>query len=564
MQLSDGEELGDVRDEALELSLGSLLDQLGSTTVEVLAGRFDGSRPVSSVTIYDPFDDSPLRPGAVLLGVGVLAERALEEFIAHAVDVSACAIVIRELPNASQDLVRPAVEAGIVALGLMPGIVWDQVATGMANATELARSGGAHQGLPDDDSFDYPAAEWLRAKANALAELLGAPLTIEDTSSRVLAFSGRQDQGDERRTETILRGRVSADLVEEMKRAGHFARIYGSDHPVYLDLSSLPRNQIPRVVMRIASGSMVVGSIWVAIAGPLSDEDNLVLQRAAADIATVMDLVTKQSGRARAGRRQLMARLLSGGADADLASARQGLTGERLRLAVLDVRATAENVLGQSQSVPAIADSLHLHINTADQRNTATLLGSRVYAILVETAHNTAEQVLRSFLARPASKGAEHRVVLAPPVLRASELLEAQRDVLRTLQVMSPRASAGPQLWNVEDCYVDVAIHEVSERMLSKRVLGSTALDLLARYDEQHRSELLATLSTYLKQFGQIAAAASELHIHHNTLRYRLKKIEEISGIDLDDPEARFRTMVLFRILGATGTEKQNNIRMTE
>jgi DNA-binding PucR family transcriptional regulator len=50
-------------------------------------------------------------------------------------------------------------------------------------------------GLPSGDLF---------AVANAVAALIDAPVTIEDRSSRVLAFSGRQDEADRSRVETIL------------------------------------------------------------------------------------------------------------------------------------------------------------------------------------------------------------------------------------------------------------------------------------------------------------------------------------------------------------------------
>ncbi|MFD1050894.1 helix-turn-helix domain-containing protein, partial [Kibdelosporangium lantanae] len=56
-----------------------------------------------------------------------------------------------------------------------------------------------------------------------------------------------------------------------------------------------------------------------------------------------------------------------------------------------------------------------------------------------------------------------------------------------------------------------------------------------------------------LDAFGDVIAAASALHVHPNTFRYRLRRLTEISGLDLTDPDARFAAMLQLRVvLGIT------------
>jgi hypothetical protein len=62
----------------------------------------------------------------------------------------------------------------------------------------------------------------------------------------------------------------------------------------------------------------------------------------------------------------------------------------------------------------------------------------------------------------------------------------------------------------------------------------------LIEYDREHRSELLKTLIAYLNEFGALEATATKLYVHRNTLRYRLIRIAELTGWDLNDPEQRF------------------------
>jgi DNA-binding PucR family transcriptional regulator len=73
-------------------------------------------------------------------------------------------------------------------------------------------------------------------------------------------------------------------------------------------------------------------------------------------------------------------------------------------------------------------------------------------------------------------------------------------------------------------------------------------LDLLARHDADHHTDHLATLGAYLDSFGDVSSAAARLDVHSNTLRYRLKRIDEIIGLDLADPVARFVLELQWRL----------------
>ena len=52
----------------------------------------------------------------------------------------------------------------------------------------------------------------------------------------------------------------------------------------------------------------------------------------------------------------------------------------------------------------------------------------------------------------------------------------------------------------------------------------------LHNYDQRHNGELLATLAAFLEDSENVIAVAERLHIHRNTLRYRLRKVEEITA----------------------------------
>ena len=59
------------------------------------------------------------------------------------------------------------------------------------------------------------------------------------------------------------------------------------------------------------------------------------------------------------------------------------------------------------------------------------------------------------------------------------------------------------------------------------------AVSKLADYDAQRGAQLLATLEEFLRRHGSISATSEALYVHPNTLRQRLRRIGELSGLDL-------------------------------
>ena len=66
-----------------------------------------------------------------------------------------------------------------------------------------------------------------------------------------------------------------------------------------------------------------------------------------------------------------------------------------------------------------------------------------------------------------------------------------------------------------------------------------TNLSGLAEYDQKQGNELLKTLEAFFASLGNLARTSEVLHVHRNTLLYRLKRIQEITGMDLDNAEDR-------------------------
>ncbi|HLH70713.1 MAG TPA: helix-turn-helix domain-containing protein [Candidatus Dormibacteraeota bacterium] len=83
--------------------------------------------------------------------------------------------------------------------------------------------------------------------------------------------------------------------------------------------------------------------------------------------------------------------------------------------------------------------------------------------------------------------------------------------------------------------------------------LAERALGPLLEADARRRTRYVPTLAAYLDADRRLKPAAAALHVHVNTLRYRLARIERLLGIDLEDVEARFLLELAVRLLGARG-----------
>jgi hypothetical protein len=71
----------------------------------------------------------------------------------------------------------------------------------------------------------------------------------------------------------------------------------------------------------------------------------------------------------------------------------------------------------------------------------------------------------------------------------------------------------------------------------------------LGEYDEAHGTELCVTLQVYLEQAKSLARTADILFIHRNTVRYRIKKCEELMNNGLEDGNEIFAFILSLRIL---------------
>ena len=140
-------------------------------------------------------------------------------------------------------------------------------------------------------------------------------------------------------------------------------------------------------------------------------------------------------------------------------------------------------------------------------------------------------------------------VAFSGPVDGPSQVASAAREVKAVLETLSRFKRWGQVVAVPELGLTGLLAGATDERLVefAHRHLGS-----LAEHDRERSASLIPTLRAYLET-GEQQAAAKKLKIHPNTLRYRLDRIREITGAELDEPETRLNLAVAVRVQSLLG-----------
>ncbi|MFD9938998.1 helix-turn-helix domain-containing protein [Streptomyces massasporeus] len=532
-----------------EGTLERLLSVVGVGAVELHTAPGGLRTQVSGVQVLDALEPV-IRPRELLLAIGV------DPGSAHAVDVvrrsgaaGAAGVVFgpgRPEPTA-RALQTAAEESGTAVLFRTAWCTWAQL-------VGVLRAGLAAAGAPPMPATSGVPLGDLDSLADAVAALVGGSVTIEDTESRVLAYSSTEENVDEMRRLTILGRRVPPWRVAAMREAGFFQALWGAG-----DVLHRPAHgQDPeRLVGAVLAGGEALGSIWVAaVAGrPLSPNAAETLRAAA---------------------RTAAAHLLH-----HRTHSSDGRLVEDAARALLEDRGSVE-VLAERASLPPREPCAVLAVGTGPGRSAddgpsglyglltlhCAALGHRVVVVpaaggtlvllggLERAAERADGQVRRlgNALADQLSgtTGAAVKVGLGDVVPGLAGAPASRRSAERALRALI--TAAGPHsVARCEDVADTVGILQVVDALREVTLPPRTSVARLREFDADHGGScLVETLRAYLDHFGDVSAASRALGVHANSLRYRLRRIRQVSGLDLESPDARLLAQVQLRLGGET------------
>ncbi|MFG3280491.1 PucR family transcriptional regulator [Streptomyces sp. NPDC048111] len=533
-------------------SLGRVLEDFGSTLLDLVHGAADVGE-IGGVGIHDPHDEQHYPPHAIVLGVGVQGAEPTAALLRRLAPYRVAALVVRGPVDGVEELEPVVAETGIALLALTRGASWSQLAamlrTLLAEGDIGEAAGPTLGGVPSGDLF---------ALANAIATLLDAPVTIEDRRSRILAFSGRQDEADPPRVASILARQVPERYLRIHEEHGVFKELYRSEGPIYIPPPTLDDEvALPRMAIAVRAGDEILGSVWAALRKPLTPEREQAFREAAKLVALHMLRFRAGTDAEHRLRADLVTTALEGGAGAVDALARLGLVNEPTLVMALGVEpGPDEDHAHLTAERQRLAGALAVHLTAVQPRSAVALLGDVAYALFPaagDAAHarERALDVAANFLRRTGDR-AGVVVGIGSVAQEPAALVRSRANADRVLRVLFSGGTAR-RVASIADVYVDALLIELGDLALAHRDELAGPLARLTAYDAKHNAHLVETLRAWLDAFGDVITASASVFVHPNTFRYRIRRVAEVGQLDLQDPSARFAAMLQLRLMSLTG-----------
>lgn len=123
------------------------------------------------------------------------------------------------------------------------------------------------------------------------------------------------------------------------------------------------------------------------------------------------------------------------------------------------------------------------------------------------------------------------------------------RQVVECIRRYSP--ADGPALFTADDLGVGSLLLSSSDSEAMATFAEQTVGELVL---ENSKADLLTTLCSFFDNMGSIRGSAAALEVHENTIRYRLSRIEELTGLAvMHDPDAQLRARLSLLVLQLQG-----------
>lgn len=528
------------------MRLSQALDLAALGGAELVAGGGGVDREVRWAHVVDIPDPLPwVSAGQLLLTTGFAwpTEAEDQRRLVHDLEGRGLAGVALAVPKYLDHFPQPAKEAADSAKLPLLELPWEvtfSAVTQAVNRTILAEQYEViDQSIRIHRELTKVAATAgsLQDLVDTLGRLIDREVLLEDPEGRVLAFWPSYQSGDLVRRATLEQGRSPAEVLAQLGRLGHLDRIRSSVVPVRIPAD--PEIQLlGRVACPIWLRDELVGTVWIVEGEQELSDLHLRAAEHAAVVAALQIANQRQlaSLEVRLGSTFLDA-LLEGKFDATAHSL------ERARLVgFLPEAAYRVGILVFQVQLPLTREGVLRRDRAAEQIRHRL---SRLAEIPITSARlNQVAFLLREKAAPEAvwDLGASESAV-ALVLGRAHPGADGVR--LSYLEALSIVAHAAPG----EVCRY--------EEMLVVRVLNGDETARQAFLDQllgpAERAKGGATLVTSLLTLAEVGfhrrRAAAALHVHPNTLRYRLERASDLLHLDLADPDVRFRLQLAVNLM---------------
>lgn len=511
------------------IAVTDLAAALGGGLLSVVSGP--GQSQVDDVAITEPGSTLPARPGDLVLGVGARDASEAVELIGGSSRSGATAVALRRSLARRRRVQASAAAAGVCLLAVGEQASWAHLAWLLRGAIDRAAA-------LELNSLDLPVHDDLFVLADAVAALVGGPVTVEDSRSRVLAYSARQGVTDQARITSIVGRRVPDSLLTAYRAGGVFRRLATSPDPFMVPPAE-DGAASARYVVPVRAGGEWLGSIWAVTDAPPA---TAVVEELLSTAAVVALHLLRLRSRVDLSQRVVRDRLRQALAGTD-PDARRWLPPAPWRVVALGPGTGLELweslLRRRSWAQPLVVD-----------------VDGRDYALVSDAAGGDTPGAWSwlELLIQTLRRGGDPVLAAAGgPVRKPKDLPRSRSEALEALEVLERGPAASPAT-TVERVWAQVTIDRAAHALEAEALLGP--LKALRKHDHAQGSEYLPTLAAYLAHPGAPGAAAAAIHVHPNTLRYRMQRIAELADVDLRDDDVRLALQLQLRVSVRTNRQR--------
>lgn len=380
----------------------------------------------------------------------------------------------------------------------------------------------------------------LYGLAQMVAQNAGGMVSIEDPHSQVLAYSASDHAADQLRVLSILGREGPRDYLQVLRKWGVFDRLRGSDEvidiPAHEELNIKRRLVVGIRQLSADTPPRMLGSIWLQQGDRPFKPDAAEILRGAAAIAARL---ISRSLDAPSTEALLIQRLFgSGGGTVDVPA-----VATALNLPLTGPAAVVAFALAANENAPTpttLGNMLRLRASSFRGDSVTTVLDDRVYVLLPQ--YRSAQAVTawtRQMVEQlESTRSLELRAAIACPIPDLEQVADARSEVDRVLDSTAATYPRG-RVTTLAESRTAVLLGEILDLVGTHPELYDPRLRKLLDYDRKHSASLRESVEAYLREHGDVRNAATALQVHPNTLRYRIRRVEDIVGVDLTDPTDR-------------------------
>ena len=501
-------------------SIGTLLHALGEATLRLVSDPVGRALAATHTVLHDPLTMLEEAPRGLLLAAGLRPDDpALDTLVGQAAERGISAVVVKHHGDeeALQERAAAADAHGVALLVVDDTVGWLHLDRMISTA--LAGTGGG-----PDTALSSLAVGDLFSLANVIATTTGGATAIEDLGRRVLAYSTVPGQAiDDERRDGIL-GRLVPDLPDNDRQ---YALLYATTGCVTFPATEVG---LGRIGCAVRTGTEPLGSVWVVVPPDGARPDAEAVVASASEIAALHLLRSRSSEDfARQRRTDLVRRLLD---HDDAAAARAlGLTDpSRLRVVAI---AAQPRPGGGTIDLARLLDVVGLELESRLGQAGCVVAAGRVYALIGDASSGQRQDAGITGAVRASAQALRLQLCagVSRPVRRAWAVSAARQEADRVADLVQADPALGP-VASASSLVDRLRLLTLADQHPDSAELSEVAAALLA-HDADRGDDLARLVLAWFETGKDTAAVAATLGVHVNTVRYRLRRVEERFGVDL-------------------------------